>query len=167
MNLLYPASYVLILLGLLFAVVPILPGTVLVWLGILAWADANGFQTVGWPLLIVLAVIAVVTLGSDFYMTTLISRRSGASWQAVLGAIVGGLLGGLALSAAALFIGTILGGIAGSVLGVVAVEYLRRRDLRLSVKAGSGFLLGYLASTLLRLAMCLLMIGIFALQALR
>lgn len=166
MNLLYPASTVLILVGLLFAVVPVLPGSLVVWLGILAWAEADGFHAIGWPLLAVLGLIAIIAVGADISVTTAITRKSGGSWKAVVGAIIGGLAGGALLSAPLPFIGTIIGGIAGSVLGVIIVEYLRRQDLRLAVKAGGGFLVGYLASTALRLAMCLLMIAIFALKAL-
>ena len=53
MDILYPAAYVLILVGLLFAVVPVLPGSLVVWLGILSWASADGYKAIGWPLLAV------------------------------------------------------------------------------------------------------------------
>ena len=166
MNLLYPASAMLLLVGLLFAVVPVLPGSLVVWLGILAWADADGYHAVDWPLLAVLGVIALVAVGADIVVTTAITRKSGGSWKAVGGAIVGGLIGGALLSAPLPFIGTIIGGIIGSIFGVIAVEYWLHREWRQSFKAGGGFLVGYFASTAVRLAFCLAMIAIFAVKAL-
>ena len=164
-QLLYPISYLLIVLGLIGAVVPMLPGSILIWLGVFAWASANGFKTIGWPTLVLLGFMVVITWGSDLLLTTAISRRAGASKKAVLGAIVGGILGGLFLTTVFPVLGTILGGIAGAVIGILLVEILTRRNLGLALKSAGGYILGYLASAALQLTLCLLMIGIFVLQA--
>jgi uncharacterized protein YqgC (DUF456 family) len=165
-DLLYPAAWLLILIGVLFAVVPILPGSLVVWLGILVWANADGYRSIGWPLIAVLGVVALIAVGADIYVTTVITRKSGGSWKAVVGAMIGGLAGGALLSAPLPFIGTIIGGIIGSVAGVVIVEYFVQHAWGKAFKAGSGFLVGYLASTAVRLILCLAMIAIFALKAL-
>jgi uncharacterized protein len=162
---LYPASYILILLGLIGAVVPVLPGSLLIWLGAFVWASADGFHRVGWPTLVILGVMVVITWGSDLALTTLISRKSGASKKAVLGSIIGGILGGLFLTPIFPVAGTILGALTGSVLGIIAVEYLDRRNLRQAVKAAGGYILGFLASAALQLFLCLTMIAIFLWQA--
>ena len=165
-DLLYPTAWVLILIGLLFAVVPILPGSLLVWIGIVAWASADGYHAIGWPLLAVLGVIALIAVGGDIYVTTVITRKSGGSWKAVVGAMIGGLAGGALLSAPLPFIGTIIGGILGSVAGVIVVEFFIQREWQKALKAGGGFLVGYFASTAVRLILCLAMIAVFALKAL-
>jgi len=164
-QLLYPLSYVLILLGLIGAVVPVLPGSLLIWLGAFVWANANGFKDLGWGTLALLGVMVVITWGSDLALTTLISRKSGASKKAVLGAIIGGILGGALLTWVFPIAGTILGGIVGAGIGILVVEYLTRRNLRASLKAAGGYILGYLASAALQVTLCLLMILIFWLQA--
>ncbi|HEY3290020.1 MAG TPA: DUF456 domain-containing protein [Anaerolineae bacterium] len=166
MDLLYPTAYLLFLLGLLFAVVPVLPGTLVVWLGIFAWASADGFHALSLPLVAVLGVIALVAVGADVYTTTILTRKSGGSWKAVFGALIGGLIGGGLLSAPLPFIGTIVGGIIGSVIGVMVVEFVLHREWRQALKAGGGFLVGYFVSTAVRLVICLGLIGIFALKAL-
>jgi uncharacterized protein len=165
-ELLFPAAWLLILVGILFSVVPILPGSLVVWLGILVWANADGFHIIGWPLLVVLGAIALIAVGGDIYVTTVIMRKSGGSWKAVVGSIIGGLAGGALLSAPLPFIGTIIGGIIGSVLGVIVVEYFIQHAWGKALKAGSGFLVGYLASTVVRLILCLAMIAVFALKVL-
>jgi uncharacterized protein len=164
LSLLYPLSYLLILLGLIGAVVPILPGSVLIWLGAFVYAQASGFKAFGWPTLIVLGLMVVVTWGSDLFLTTLLSRKSGASWKATLGAIIGGIAGGLLLSGLFPFLGTILGALTGSVLGILVVEYLGRRSWRAAFSAAKGYIFGYLASAILQLVLCLAMIAIFLLQ---
>jgi uncharacterized protein YqgC (DUF456 family) len=164
-QLLYPLSYLLILLGLIGAVVPVLPGSILIWLGIFVWASANGFKTIGWPTLVLLGIMVVITWSSDLLLTTAISRRAGASKKAVLGAIAGGILGGLFLTGVFPVAGTILGGIAGAVIGIVLVETLVRHHLGRAIKSAGGYILGYLASAALQLTLCLLMIGILLMQA--
>ncbi len=165
-TLLYPAAWVIILIGLLFEVVPILPGSLVVWVGIFVWASADGFHAVGWPLLAILGMMALIAVGADIYVTTAITRKSGGSWKAVVGSIIGGLAGGALFSALLPFIGTIFGGILGSVAGVIVVEYFIQRTWSKALKAGSGFLLGYLASTAVRLTITLTMIAVFVFKAL-
>ncbi len=164
-QLLYPLSYLLILLGLIGAVVPILPGSLLIWLGVFAWAYADGFRAFGWPTLVFLALMVLITWGSDMLLTTWISRKSGASNKAVWGAIIGGVLGGALLTSLFPVVGTILGGIAGAIIGVLVVEYLVQRNLGLALKVGGSYILGYLASAALQIFLCLAMIGIFLVQA--
>jgi uncharacterized protein YqgC (DUF456 family) len=164
-QLLYPLSYLLILLGLLGAVVPILPGSLLIWLGVFAWAYADGFRAFGWPTLLLLGLMVLFTWGSDLLLTTWISRKSGASNKAVWGAIVGGLLGGVLLTSLIPVAGTILGGIAGAIIGVLAVELLVQRNVGQALKSGGSYILGYLASAVVQILLCVAMIGIFVIQA--
>ncbi|MCL5997493.1 MAG: DUF456 domain-containing protein [Chloroflexi bacterium] len=163
-NILYPVSYLLILLGLIGAVVPVLPGSLLIWLGAFLYAQADGFRAFGWPTLIVLGLMVLVTWGSDLLLTTLITRKTGASWKATAGAIAGGIPGGLLLSGVFPLVGTVFGAIVGAVIGVLLVEYLGHRDWRAAFDAARGYIIGYLASAALQLFLCLTMIAIFLVQ---
>ena len=49
----YILAVVLMLIGLIAAVLPVLPGPVLIWLGALIWAWTGKFQQVGWTVLMV------------------------------------------------------------------------------------------------------------------
>ncbi len=66
LNLLYPLAYLLIGLGLVGAVLPVLPGPLLIWFGTLVWVWANGFETLDWFLLAALGVLALLAWGADF-----------------------------------------------------------------------------------------------------
>jgi uncharacterized protein YqgC (DUF456 family) len=159
-SLLFLLAYLLIILGLIGSILPLLPGPIFIWLGAVLWAWADGFQRVGWPTLLVLGILTVLAWGSDLAMTTLVSRRAGASWKAIFAAIVGGILGGLFLSEIPI-VGTIFGTVMGAVAGVLALEYYQKRDWRLAAKAAGGYALGFVLSAAVELTLALLMIALF------
>jgi len=164
-NLLTLAAYLLIVLGLIGSLLPIFPGPLLIWLGALLWAWADGFQAVGWPTLVVLAVLMVLAWTSDLALTTFGTRRAGASWKAVAGAIVGGIAGAILLSGVLPVIGTVVGTLLGAVLGILVVEYYDKRNWGQAFQASTGYILGSLVARTLELFLSLLMIAIFIWQA--
>jgi uncharacterized protein len=157
-------GFVLLALGLAGAVIPVLPGPLLIWLGAFLWAWGDGFARVGWGTLIVLAVLALAAWASDLFLTMVVSRRAGASWKAILGAIVGGILGGILLSEV-LLLGTIVGAMLGAVLGMYAVEYLNTRNADTAIKAVRAYLFSMVLAAVVELSIALAMVGIFAWQA--
>ena len=50
-------AYIGMAIGLVGTVLPLIPGTILIWLSALLWAWADGFERVGWPTLLVLALL--------------------------------------------------------------------------------------------------------------
>ena len=143
----------LVAAGLVGAVLPLIPGAPLVFLGLLVGAWIDGFQKVG---AVTLSLLALLTLGSfaiELWATRHGARRVGASGLAVFGAVVGGVVG--------LFFslpGVVLGPFAGAFAG----EYLARRNLRQAGRAGLGTWLGLLLATAGRLAIVFTMLGLFA-----
>lgn len=157
-------AYVLIAIGLAGSVIPVLPGPMLIWLGAFMWAWADDFTRIGWWTLIILGVLALVAWGSDIFLTTVISRRAGASWKAILGAIVGGLFGATVLSALPL-LGTVLGAILGAIGGMWLVEYWDKGNQRAATVAVQAYIASMVFAAILEMAIALTMVGIFALQA--
>ena len=62
--------------------------------------------------------------------------------------------------------GAILGTLLGAAAGMLFVEYRARRDWGLAWKAAAAYIIGYILSSLVQLAICLVMIAIFVWQAL-
>lgn len=151
-------------LGLIGSVLPLLPGLPLIWVGAFLWAWSNEFQQVGWPTLIVLAVLMLAGWGLDLVLTPAMTRRAGVSWRAIGGAILGGLLGGLFLSAIPV-IGTLFGALLGAILGMWFIEYRIRGDERAATAAVRAYLSGVAVTTILNVLLALLMIAIFLWQA--
>ncbi|MEZ4681633.1 MAG: DUF456 family protein [Caldilineaceae bacterium] len=122
------------------------------------------FNRWGWPMLIVLAVIAAIGWVLDLALASAVSRRAGVSWRAIGGAVLGGLLGGIFLTGIPI-IGTLIGALAGAVLGMWFVEYRIRNDADAATAAVRAYLSGVAFATLLSVGLGLLMIAIFFWQA--
>lgn len=150
--LLWIVAVLLVLVGIAGTILPALPGTPLVLIGLILAAWADGFQKVGWFPLSVIGGMTLLSLVVDFAATSLGAKRAGASWLAVTGAAIGTVVG--------LFFslpGLLLGPFIGAVLG----EYLARRDRDQAVKAGIGTWIGIMLGTAGKLALIFMMIGVF------
>lgn len=157
-------SYILIALGLIGIVVPLLPGLPLLWLGALVWAWGDDFQQVGWPTLIVLALLVGVGTVVDLFFASVVSRRAGVSWRAIGGALLGGLLGGIFLTWIPI-LGTLAGALIGAVVGMWVVEYRIRGDGDAATNAVWSYLTGVAFASLINFFLALLMLALFFWQA--
>ncbi len=146
----------IMLVGLIGTVLPIIPGTILIFVGALLYALVDGFQAVGWPTLIVLGVLTAVATTADLWVSSIGAKIGGASgWSVIIG-----LLAGLA----GFVIFNLVGAIIGAVLGVLLTEIVRLGDLRKALKAGSGWLVGWVLSAVVQLGVGLIMLAIFIWQ---
>lgn len=151
-SLLWMLAVVFVLLGVAGTVLPVLPGPILVFIGLLLAAWADGFVKVGvWTIVVlgflVAATIAVETLASSFG-----TKKIGASKLAVAGAFLGSLAGFFFG-----FAGLVLGPFLGAVLG----EYIAQRDVRRAGRIGFGAWLGMIAGMIVKVTLVFMMIGIF------
>lgn len=156
----YLIATALILIGLVGTVLPALPGLPLVFAGMLLAAWAGGFQHVGIPILVLLGLLTLVSLGVDFWATALGAKRVGASRKAIIGAMLGTFAG--------VFLGPI-GLLIGPFLGALAGELMHRRRLGASdfgnaAKIGLGTWIGILFGIVLKLGLAFAMLGLFALD---
>ena len=86
----------LILAGLAGTVLPVLPGTLLVWGGVVLGAWIDDFTRVGVTTLVVVTVLAVLAWGLDYVAGLMGAKKAGASKLALLGAAAG-TVGGLCM----------------------------------------------------------------------
>jgi uncharacterized protein YqgC (DUF456 family) len=156
-------GYALVVLGLIGAVLPVLPGPILIWLGVLAWAFGDGFVEVNWWTVGILGVLAALAWASDLFFTTTLSRRAGVSWRAIGGALVCGVLGGIFLSGLPV-IGTLFGALIGALLGMLVIERYIKGNWHAALEAVRTYFTASLLSTVFEVAVALLMVGIFVWQ---
>jgi len=150
--LLWLAAALLVIVGLIGVVVPALPGTVLVFLGLLLGAWANDFTRVGIATMVVIGAIAAASYGVDFVAAALGTRKLGASRRAMLGAGLGTIAG--------LFFG-LPGIILGPFVGAVIGELTNSRDLKQAGRAGVAAWIGFAIGTAVKVGIVFLMIGMF------
>ena len=142
----------LVVVGVIGTAVPALPGTPLVFVGLLVAAGAEGFQKVGWFTLSILALLTLFSFVIDFFATKFGAKRVGASWAALFCAAVGAIVG--------IFFG-LPGFIFGPFLGAVIGEYLAKRNWRQASRVGFGTWLGMLLGIAGKLTLVFTMVGIF------
>jgi len=151
--LLWALAVALVLVGLAGVILPALPGTVLIFAGLLLAAWADGFSRVGAGTLVLIGVIGAASYAVDVVAAALGARHAGATPRAVAGAALGTLLGlvfGLP--------GLIIGPLAGAILG----EWSAHRDLGRAGRVGIAAWIGFAAGAAVKIAMAFSMIAIFA-----
>ena len=146
------AAIVLIVIGMFGTVLPGLPGTPLVFGGLLLAAWIDDFARVGPVTLTVLGVLTLFSLVIDIVGAMLGAKRVGASKQAIIGAALGTLFG--------MFAG-IIGLIVGPLIGAVAGELMAKRDIQHAGKVGVATWIGILIATAVKLALVFAMVGVF------
>ena len=150
--LLYLLSAVLIIVGIAGTIIPALPGVPLVFAGMLLAAWTGDFAEIGWPTLVLLGVLTVISIIVDFVASVLGAKRVGASGWALFGAAVGTVVG--------MFLG-IFGLLLGPFVGAVLGELIAGSNLRRSTIVGVGAWLGFLFGTIAKIALCFTMLGVF------
>ena len=150
--LLWVLGGILVAVGLVGVVLPALPGTVLIFAGMLLVAWAENFTRVGVGTLILVGAIGLASYGVDFAAAALGTRRLGASGRPMSGAGLGPIAG--------LFFG-IPGVILGAIVGAVLGELSAHRDLARAGKAGVAAWIGFAIGMAIKVGLAFLMIGIF------
>jgi uncharacterized protein YqgC (DUF456 family) len=151
-TLLWILSAGLVLVGLAGIVLPALPGTILVFAGLVLGAWIDDFTRVGWFALGAIAVLAVLAWAMDYVSAMLGAKRAGASRQAVIGAAIGTVAG--------IFLG-IVGVLFMPLVGAAIGEYMARRNHQQAVRVGISTWIGLMAGMLAKFVLAFMMIGIF------
>lgn len=151
---LWIVALVLVVSGLAGLVLPAIPGSPLLFVGLLAAAWAEGFAYVGFWTLVSLAVLAVVAYLVDFAAGAWGAKRYGASTRSVIGAAIGAVVG--------LFFG-IVGVFVGPFIGAVIGELTVRPDVRAAGRAGMGATIGLVLGTAAKISLGVTMVAVFVL----
>lgn len=142
----------LILVGLAGVVIPGLPGTPVIFIGMLLGAWIDQFQRVGTYTLILLAIMALVAWTVDFIASLVGTKLAGASRWAMAGAVIGGFVG--------LFFGPI-GLILGPMIGAALGELISRRGLKQVACSSLAAGLGYVIALAIRIGVAVAMVAVF------
>jgi uncharacterized protein YqgC (DUF456 family) len=141
------------LIGLAGIIVPVIPGVIIVWLGLFVYAIGTGFATISIPAVVIFFVLTALTFALDFVIPMLGMKKYRASNWALLGSFLGFIIG--------ITVFGIWGLILGPIIGAFVAELIVRRNLKQGAQAALGSLLGTVVGTLLKLTLSLIMIGYF------
>ena len=145
---------VMLLLGLVGVIVPAIPGTLLVFGGVLLGAWIDDFTRISTTVVIIAGVLAVLGWIADYVSGLLGAKRAGASRLALLGAVVGTVVG--------LFFG-LIGVLFFPLIGAAIGEYLAIADIRRAGNVGVATWLGMLVGAVIKVVLTFFTIGMFIL----
>ncbi|NEP17272.1 MAG: DUF456 domain-containing protein [Leptolyngbya sp. SIO4C1] len=144
----------LMALGALGELIPGMPGASLILAAILVWSVATEFAGIGWPIVIVFALL-ILSAAVEFLAAYWGAKQFGASRWGQFGALIGLVVGVLGLLPALPFGGPILGILVGPFVGAFIGEYLSRQPvegeskLRTALRASVGTVVGSVIGNLI------------------
>ncbi len=154
-------SLFIMMVGLIFTIIPPLPGTLIIWGAAIMYGLLLGWEKLGWATFALLTFFMLVGVLADILAGQFGARIGGAS---CLGVVVGTLTGFI-LGFLASFIGTpIVGclvGLLGTLGGIVLVERIRHRDWKTAIDATKGYVAGTTVGMMAKVTSGILMFLIF------
>ncbi|HEY9638530.1 MAG TPA: DUF456 family protein [Coleofasciculaceae cyanobacterium] len=169
MTILYWVLIAVMLVGIIGAYVPGIPGPSLILGAILVWTVVQAVQgfDINWLPLIAIFVILILSAGVELLATYWGAKQAGASKWGQIGALIGLAIGFFGLLPALPLGGPLLGILIGPLLGAIIGEFIYRRELPLdertkqSVKAGIGVVVGSLIGNLIEGLLAIAAVVIF------
>lgn len=135
--------------GILGSFLPILPGSVIAWAGIVLHRLWLGDESVSWAFVGIATAIMLLTQVVEYVTTVWGAKWFGAGWKGAAGALLGGIVG--------LFFG-LPGIILGPIAGAALFEFVDHRDFRRAGKAGIGTVVGGLLALAVKLGLTVAMV---------
>jgi uncharacterized protein len=150
---------IIFLIGLGGSLLPLIPGSLIVWSGILMHRLWLGEDSVSWMIVLLTGLLTLIGQLADLVLGLWGARRFGASWKGALGALIGACVG-FFLPPPLLWL------IVGPVIGAVAGELVAGRSLRDGGKAGIGTIVGGILAFALKFGISVCVIAVFAITLL-
>ena len=142
-------AVVLLLVGIVGCVLPIIPGQVLAYCGLLCCYFCSYSDITTSYLWIYLALTAIVTV-ADFVLPAYMTKLSGGSRAGSVGATVGLVVG--------MLLGSVVGAIVGPFIGAVVGELVHdSSSTERAIKVGFGSFISFLVGTGLKLIIAIIL----------
>ena len=151
-NFLWLASISLILIGLAGTILPLLPGTLLVWGGVLLGAWIDDFTRVSVGTVVIITVLAILAGVLEFVAGLMGAKRVGASKLALVGAALGTVAG--------IFMG-LVGVLFMPLVGAAIGEYWSQKNQERAAKVALATWLGLIVGMVAKVVLSFVMVGIF------
>ena len=144
---------ILVLLGIAGSVLPVLPGPILGWFGLLS-VYLSSWVPVNRNVLGITLVLSVAIFILDYIIPSMGAKRYGGSKKGATGATLG-MIAGLLLP---IPLGFVIGAFAGAFIGEIIHQH---NDLKRAWRSAVGSFMGFLTSTGLKLLVSLFFLGLY------
>lgn len=150
--------YLVMLIGLAGCILPMLPGTPLVFIGVYVYAWLTDFTIISRNLIIIFLILTVISVVIEYISSSIGSKKFGASKLGFIGAFLGAVIG--------VFFapwGIILGPLLGALLG----ELITGKKIKTALRSGTGAVIGFFGGTFLKIVISFIMIAFFTIRLLQ
>ena len=141
-------GFLLILTGIIGSFLPIMPGPITGWFGLLVLYQTS-FLNLDYFFLGITFVIAISVFILDYIIPSIGAKKFGGSKSGVIGSTLGTIIGIVLLGPIGIIIGAFLGAFAGELIK-------NPSKTRIAFKAAIGTLIGYLGGIILKLSIAIL-----------
>ncbi len=152
-SLIFWLALLIMLIGAAGTLLPVIPGTPLIFLAALGYGFYEGFHKVTPLVLGILFALMVVTHLVDYLAGVIGAKKYGASKYGIWGSFVGAVIGTALFNIPGLLIGPFIGAIIG--------EIITGRKAEEAFKAGFGTVIGLAGGALFKLFFALAMIAVY------
>jgi len=141
-----------IVLGIIGSFLPVLPGPLTSWIGLLVLhlTDAIPMDT---SFIIITLIIALLIWVLDYIIPAIGTKRFGGTKYGMIGTTIGLIVGLIAPIPGGIIIGPFVGALIG--------ELLNNADSKTAVKAAFGSFIGFLTSTFIKFIVAIIYLGLF------
>ena len=142
----------LMLIGILGSSLPVLPGPLTSWFGLLILHLTDALP-MNWTFLGITLAIALIIWVIDYFIPAMGTKKFGGTRAGMIGTTIGLILGLLSPIPGGIILGLFIGAFIG--------ELLNNANTKTALKAALGSLIGFLTSSLIKLAVSLVYVAIF------
>tara|TARA_B100000809_G_scaffold61036_1_gene57664 strand:- start:842 stop:1339 length:498 start_codon:yes stop_codon:yes gene_type:complete len=140
------------ILGIIGSFLPILPGPLTSWIGLLIFHLTNALP-MNWTFLIITLIIALGIWVLDYIIPAIGTKRFGGTKAGMIGTSIGLIVGLIAPIPGGIIIGPFFGALIG--------ELLNKTEFNTAIKAAFGSFFGFIASTFIKLIVAIIFLGFF------
>lgn len=141
-----------VILGIIGSFLPVLPGPLTSWIGLLIF-HLTDVVPMNWTFLIITLIVAITIWILDYIIPAMGTKRFGGSKAGMIGTSIGLIIGLLSPIPGGIIIGPFVGALIG--------ELINKSEFNKALKAAFGSFLGFLASTLIKFIVALIFFGLF------
>ncbi|WNW01599.1 DUF456 domain-containing protein [Tenacibaculum sp. HL-MS23] len=135
-------GFCFVCLGIIGSFLPVLPGPITSWIGLLLLHLTNAVPQ-NWTFLGITLVIAIIIFILDYFIPAMGTKRFGGTKYGVYGTTIGLIIGLLSPIPFGIIIGAFFGALIGELL-------FDSKDINRAIKASVGALLGFLTSATIK-----------------
>jgi uncharacterized protein YqgC (DUF456 family) len=140
------------ILGIIGSFLPVLPGPLTSWIGLLIFHLAD-VVPMNWTFLIITLIIALGIWVLDYIIPAMGTKRFGGTKAGMIGTSIGLIVGLIAPIPGGIIIGPFFGALIG--------ELLNKAEFDKAIKAAFGSFLGFIASTFIKFIVAMIFLGFF------